>query len=97
MKDGIPTHPATTDGRHLVFSVCIGIIEGAFMTQFTRFFLFSSKVALANTSRLARCVRFGPYEVSDESSKVWQFVHWYFVAMSSWAGPAGARSAPSPS
>ena len=97
MNDGMPTQPRTADGRHLGSSVCIGIIDGAFMTQFTRFFLFSGNVALAKKSRLARCVRFGPYVVSDESSKAWQLVHWYLVAMSSWAGPAGTASAPSPS
>src|SRR5262245_17696036 len=53
----------------------MGIIPGAFKIQSMRLARFSWNEPLANTVRLARWVRLGPYVERLESAVVWQFVH----------------------
>ena len=96
VNDGMPTHVRSPTGRH---SAVLGLHRdhrrARSSTQSTRFFLFSSYVALAKTCaarevREVRAVRWRRRVV--EGVAVGALV---LVAMSSWAGPAGTASAPS--
>src|SRR5215218_640539 len=64
-NDGMPTQTPWPGGSRQSFD-CIGIIDGAFRTQLTRFSRVRGYEPLAKVLRLAKWVRLGPYEAFDE-------------------------------
>src|ERR1700693_6217943 len=87
VNEGIPTQVAGGGWRH--FCDCIGISDGASITHLIRLSRGNGRSPLANTSRLARWVRFGPKLFFFASLNTWQLVHAY-VLVTNVGAPAAA-------